>query len=373
MRIAIVVSNYSLGGAEAHALKLAKYFKNEKNFEVEYWVFSYGDGVTKLICEENNIPTRELTEFRSFKKFPKGIRDIGHYVKFVRQFKPNVVMSFNVLPNIWNGVISNFSGVKLSIWSQQSEINYSFQKPLERFALKKIGCFLSNAHHASDKLKRILPVNRSERDFHVVHNGIPNQIPKELPEYWSKRLKKEHFDFVVTMVANLTITKDHKTLIKAWKHVVDENLNRNPLLVLAGRKGEKTEEVKNLIASLNIENNVVLLGGVSDIPGLNMNSDLGVLSSRAEGLPNSIMEQMAVGLPIVGTSNDGIKEVVGREMEKYLSPAGDSRDLADKIILFMKDEKLRLSKGMQSQERIKRFFSLDKMNENTLKVIESYL
>ena len=113
MRIAIVVSNYSLGGAEAHALKLAKYFKNEKNFEVEYWVFSYGDGVTKLICEENNIPTRELTEFRSFKKFPKSIRDIGHYVKFVRQFKPNVVMSFNVLPNIWNGVISNFSGVNM--------------------------------------------------------------------------------------------------------------------------------------------------------------------------------------------------------------------------------------------------------------------
>lgn len=373
MRIAIVVSNYSLGGAEAHALKLAKYFKNDKDFEVEYWVFSFGDGVTKLICEENNIPTRQLTEFRSFKRFPRSLRHIGHYVKFVRQFKPNVVMSFNVLPNIWNGVISNFSGVKLSIWSQQSEINYSFKKPLEKFALKKIGCFLSNAHHASDKLKKSLPVKRSDKDFHVVHNGIPNQVEKELPEYWNAKLKKDQYDFVVTMVANLTITKDHETLIKAWKFVVDENSDRNPLLALAGRKGEKTEEIKQLIASLKIENNVVLLGGVLDIPGLNSSSDLGVLSSKAEGLPNSIMEQMAVGLPIVGTANDGIKEVVGKEMENYLSPISDCRGLADNINIFLRDEKLRIRIGKKSQERINKSFSLNKMNEDTLKVIDSYL
>jgi glycosyltransferase involved in cell wall biosynthesis len=372
MRIAIVVSNYSLGGAEAHALKLANYFNYDKNFEVEYWVFSEGDGVTKAICEENNILTRQLTEFRSFRKFPRNIRHIRHHVKLVRQFRPHVVMSFNLLPNIWNGVISNFSGVKLSVWSQQSEINYSFKNPLEKFALKKIGCFLSNAHHASDKLRKSLPVKRSDKDFHVVHNGISEQIVKESPEYWNIKLNKSQFDFIATMVANLTITKDHQTLIKAWKYVVDENLDRNPLLVLAGRKGEKTEEIKQLIASLKIDKNVVLLGSVTDIPGLNSSSDLGVLSSKAEGLPNSIMEQMAVGLPIVGTANDGIKEVVGKEMESYLSPISDYRKLADNINLFIRDEKLRIHVGKKSQERIKNEFSLNKMNEDTLKVIESY-
>jgi glycosyltransferase involved in cell wall biosynthesis len=373
MKIAIVVSDYSLGGAESHALKLAKFFKQVKHFEVEYWVFSEGDGTTKSICLEYGIETRKLTEFKSFKKFPFNVRDIGHYVKSVRQFKPDVILSFNVLPNIWNGIISRFSGVKLSVWSQQSEINYGFQNPLEKFALKKIGCFLSNAHHASNKLQEILPVKRSVSDFHVVHNGISEQIPKNSQEFWEEKLNRKNVDFIATMVANLTITKDHETLIKAWDLVVKENQDKKILLALAGRKGEKTELIEGLIKSYELEDSVMILGPVNDIPGLNKASDIGVLSSKAEGLPNSIMEQMILGKPVVGTANDGIKEVVGEEMIQYLSPIEDYRDLADKINLFISDEDLTNRIGEMSRKRICNQFSLDKMNNDTLSVIESYL
>ena len=370
MKIIIVVGAYFMGGAEFHAFKLAKYLK-KKGHLIEFWVFREGDGTTKKLCFDEKIPTKRITEFKEFLSGIKGIRQIFHYVKIVREFKPDAIISFNFGPNIWNGIVSKYAKVPCAIWSQQSVFNQDTRTYRMKNAVKNMSCFLSNAPHVSNELKKIFSF-RNSQDFKVVYNGIEQPIILKSRNEWRNTLSISQDCLTVTMVANLTEAKDHITLVKAWKIVVKES-SHDVVLVFAGRKGNQFENIQSLVNQYDLKNSIKIIGSIRDIAGLNAVSDLGVLSSKAEGLPNAVMEQMIMGLPIVGTANNGIREAVGLEMYKYLSPVNDAEDLASKILLFLNNSKLRKEVGLKNKRRIEDIFSVEKMGRKTLEIVQEYV
>jgi glycosyltransferase involved in cell wall biosynthesis len=373
MRIIIVVGSYNLGGAEFHAFKLAKYFKN-KGYTIEFWVFRTGDNTSRLLCKEAGVDTKVITEFNSFLPGVKGFLQRRHYKKIIKGYNPDVIISFNFVNNVWNGIIGNLAKVPVTIWSQQSEFKEDWDFNLASKAVENSTCFISNAQHVSLKLKNAIPVHRNTNDFHIVYNGIEEVVAKNTECFWMNKIQADRFGVIVTMVANLTKTKDHETLLKAWKGVLNLNTeNKSPLLVLAGRKGETTENIESLVKELELGYSVIILGSTNDVTGLNKISDIGVLSSKAEGLPNSVMEQMAAGLPIVGTGNDGTREAVGEDMWQYLSPIGDVQSLTNKLSNFINNKNLRREVGVLNKNRIDSHFSVEKMGEDTIRIIRKYL
>ena len=93
------------------------------------------------------------------------------------------------------------------------------------------------------------------------------------------------------------------------------------------------------------------------------------LCSNAEGLPNSILEAMYAGLPVVGTDIPGIKEAVGEENFKYLAPPEDFQTLSEKIILFYENNSLRKLVGDKNKERVLKEFPLIKMCKDTNQIM----
>jgi glycosyltransferase involved in cell wall biosynthesis len=85
--------------------------------------------------------------------------------------------------------------------------------------------------------------------------------------------------------------------------------------------------------------------------------DLFVLSSRREGLPNSILEAMAVGLPVVTTDVAGTSELVLHGHTGYVVPQGDVDQLAHAMVTLVADKQLRQRMGQAGRERIEREFS----------------
>jgi len=373
MRIAILFDSFSLGGAEFHAFKLSTYFTKELKQNVEIWVNFSGDGTIKKMCDAENIPVKIIGSFSGIAN-TLYFRQILHFKKAYRSFSPEVVISFNLLPNLLNSLVSKKAGVKCVVWSQQSVINYPFSSKAEKKALRNVDCFISNAFHASDLLQKV--TNQDQNKFFVVPNGIqmPNaQLSKE--EWWSRiGISKE--DFKVVMVANLTETKDHLTLLKSWKIVVDHLLRDhgiNPILILAGRSGNTINEIQRYILDNNIYKYVRLIGPVDDISGLNLSMDLAVLSSKAEGLPNSIMESMACSLPVVGTDIPGIREAVGEQNFEFLAQVEDEKGLAEKIIQFATNKDLCKRIGVLNKSRIETNFTVEKMGNDTFQIIQSKL
>jgi len=177
------------------------------------------------------------------------------------------------------------------------------------------------------------------------------------------------------MVANLTIYKDHLTLLKAWRLVVDRlsSRGRRAVLVLAGRFEETHAALEQLGAELGLRQSLAFLGGVADISGLLRAVDLGVFSSRSEGCPNGILECMAAGLAVVATEIPGIREAVGPDGDRFLAPPGDAGALATQIVRLALKPELRAQVGELSRGRIQAEFSPSQSCRKTSEIISGQL
>jgi glycosyltransferase involved in cell wall biosynthesis len=371
MRTIILLDALSLGGAEKQALLFGAWLQNEKKCTVEIWHFMPGDGSAKIVCDRYGLKTREIGYFRGLAKYlyPK---QIWEYSKLFGSFKPDLLLGYTNQPDLLLGLIWKKAGAKYFIWGQQGieAGGYKFDKKADRIALDNTPIFISNSVNGADFL--INEVKVPKEKIQVIYNGPEKLEPLFSREKWRKKLGIESSDFVGLMVAHIALRKDHNTLIKAWKIVNDElrPIGVRPVLILAGMLGNATQELLTLAMELEIFGNVKFLGNVKDITGLNLASDIHILSSNTEGLPNSLLEAMSLKLPVVGTDIPGIVEAVGTENLAFLSKPKDFEGLAENIMKFATNQHLISKVGEQNALRISEHFSLDRMCEEHWKIIQ---
>jgi glycosyltransferase involved in cell wall biosynthesis len=89
--------------------------------------------------------------------------------------------------------------------------------------------------------------------------------------------------------------------------------------------------------------------------------DIAVLTTRGEGISNSIMEYMALGKPVIATDCAGNREIIEDGVSGFLIRPADVRGLAAKINHLLQDEGKRSRMGQAGALRIQKDFSLEKM------------
>jgi glycosyltransferase involved in cell wall biosynthesis len=151
--------------------------------------------------------------------------------------------------------------------------------------------------------------------------------------------------FVVTCVAEFTPAKNHAQLLAAWPEVVRQAPQAHLLLVGDGQLRVDIER-KALERAVP---NVQFLGFRRDIPALLAGSDVFVLPSRREGLPRSVLEALAAGVPVVATDVRGNRDLVEDGKRGFLVPVGDAPGLARALLTLARDEALRRRMGKEGQ------------------------
>ena len=116
-----------------------------------------------------------------------------------------------------------------------------------------------------------------------------------------------------------------------------------------------------LAASLRISKQVLFLGNRKDIPQVLQALDLFVLSSTSEGLPLTVLEAMAVGLPVVATRVGGIPEVVVEGQTGFLVPPGKVEAMAQKIQQLLEDKEQAAQMGQAAAQQVRLNFDLKRM------------
>jgi glycosyltransferase involved in cell wall biosynthesis len=119
--------------------------------------------------------------------------------------------------------------------------------------------------------------------------------------------------------------KDHSTLIRAA--AILRERGHDFVVLVAGRTGNKSQELEGLLNRLGLEANIRLLGFRSDVPDLLVAADCFVFPSLYEGLGGALLEAMALRVPIVATSIPTTIEVVGEAAA--LVPPGDEAAVAE--------------------------------------------
>jgi glycosyltransferase involved in cell wall biosynthesis len=161
-------------------------------------------------------------------------------------------------------------------------------------------------------------------------------------------------DVAIIQVARLNVLKDHPTAIRAMAQLV--TCCPRAKLLLVG-DGEERPKIEALVAELGISSQVKLLGTRRDIAGLLSAADVFLLSSISEGIPLTLIEAMAAGLPCVSTAVGGTPEVIVDGQTGLLAEAANPTDVAAKLKRVVEDHACRTTLGAAGRARSRSRFS----------------
>jgi glycosyltransferase involved in cell wall biosynthesis len=206
----------------------------------------------------------------------------------------------------------------------------------------RVTCVSESVANAATSAKMV-----SHDKLIILPNGV--RLPPSIPN----RRDEEHSPFLWIAVGRLAPVKDYPTLFRAFA-----TLRGSPRLVIAGA-GPEEIALRDLAVNLGIEERVEFAGYRLDIHSLLVKADAFVLSSLWEGLPVSVLEAQAAGLPVVATDAAGTREAVLAGQSGLLVPVGGSAALSSAMNQIMDSPReMRRSMGDCGKQFIQQRFSL---------------
>jgi sugar transferase (PEP-CTERM/EpsH1 system associated) len=175
---------------------------------------------------------------------------------------------------------------------------------------------------------------------------------------------------VVGSVTRMQEVKDPLTLARAFVKLLKRGVEAR--LVLVG-DGALLEEVRWILDQGNASGHVTFAGSREDVPELLRSFDVFALSSRVEGISNTILEAMATGLPVVATRVGGNEELVEDGVTGTLVPPRDPEALAYALARYVGSARLRREEGLRARSRAEQEFGLDGMVARYLGVYDGLL
>ncbi len=140
--------------------------------------------------------------------------------------------------------------------------------------------------------------------------------------------------------------------------------------VIAGQ-GDLRPELEAQVRVLGLQEAVVFLGQVSDVPALLGRLDAAVLTSESEGLSNSLIEYGLAGVPAVAFDVGGNSEVIADGRTGFLAGPGNVADMADKVLRLLQDAARRREMGAAAARHCRETFAADRVADLTVDFLAS--
>ncbi|MDD2272142.1 MAG: glycosyltransferase [Desulfuromonadaceae bacterium] len=309
-RVLFVVLQLDAGGSERVVFDLARSLDSD-TFEVFIATFKGGvlAGPLKKICKDVIFVEKK-----------QGL-DISAMFKLANIIKDNfidVVNAHHYMPCFYSFLGTRVINSKRLIYTEHSvpeveDIVNSVHGKIFYWMLYRINAVVGVSKAIAGKFREMYPCHANK--FHEILNGVDIEKYKgkgareEVRSRWG--LAKEHF--VVGTVANFRKVKNHACLVRAAGRLKDSHPQLRLFFVGTGFPGDtenSEDEVRTLIRSLGLQDRVVLAGYQENIPEILSALDAFCLPSFSEGLPVSLLEAMAAGVPVIGSEVKGIVEVI---------------------------------------------------------------
>ena len=310
---------------------------------------------------EREIPILFL-DCRTLKDLPKALI---HWSKWIRDQRPDVLQTFLFHANFLGRIAGRLAGVPVVI---------SAIRVAERFA--KWHLWLDAL--TSGWVDRYVCVSNSTADFSVTRGllppgkiiVIPNgvDVGSDCRRDRMARRSGETLDGGreevlgngrrVTFVGRLVPQKGVDVLLQSaatWLPLFPD-----AVLQIVG-DGPQKPRLTNLAVRLGIDGRVVWLGYRSDVPSILRATDLFVLPSRWEGMPNALLEAMAAGCPVVASDVEGVAETLGDQCREQLVPPGDPAALSRAVVRMLSDPGHAAELGNRNLRRATEHFRWDRV------------
>ncbi|MDC7230361.1 MAG: glycosyltransferase family 4 protein [Sphaerochaetaceae bacterium] len=229
-------------------------------------------------------------------------------------------------------------------------INWLVFYPIERFLARWTDALLIMNEEDFRRAKKF-KLHRSGMIYKVPGVGIDLKKIQDasILNDIKDELKIENESVLCISMGDLIKRKNYQIAIIAFKKLPD-----NVHYLICG-KGPELKNLQELAKSLGIQNRIHFLGFRTDIVSLLKQSDIFILSSLQEGLPRSLMEAMACGLPCVVSNIRGNVDLIEHNFNGYLCDPKKADDYANAISMLVKDTNRRDAMGTENSKRILRY------------------
>lgn len=339
---ALSSGEFSYAGMEKMMVWLGNSLAN-KGFDITFCTFydtsrcnGYSDKVKSIelgLTYSNSFIKRNFYTFIYGTKKLRSLYKKGDY-DYVISFGDTIF--FNIL------LIKLFYKINL-ITSERGDPYHSanFLERLRRMLLKYSEVIVFQTNGARDFFPESI-----KRKSIIISN--PVTIPKE---QWNQFNARERIVFV----GRIDFWQKRPDLLLKAFAIVHKKF-KNYLLDICG-SGSEIERLKNLADELNISDFVVFHGAVNNVNDFLLGAEIFVLTSDFEGIPNALLEAMAIGMPVVSTdcSPGGAAMLIDSGNNGLLVPKGNINSIAEAICYLIDNKKIASSMAIQARETMKQY------------------
>ena len=291
--------------------------------------------------------------------------NVMRLVRLMRKVRPTIVHSRN-----WGGIeavlAARIARVPVAVHSEHGyELDMAAGLRLRRRLLRHAMYRMANAVGAvTHDLCRYHAAQAwwSPQAINVLYNGVDAQEfsrQESARDSVRERLGVPKDALVVGSVGRMVPLKNFVTLLKAAEALVPDMPS---LYVILGGSGPELPRLQDYAAnSQQLAGRVVFPGAVDRVTDLFNGMDIFVLPTLMEGMSNTLLEALAVGLPAVATRVGGNPEVVAEGVCGYLFAPQDVSGLVAHLRALLPDPELRMVLGKAARDRVLRHFSLERM------------
>jgi glycosyltransferase involved in cell wall biosynthesis len=340
-KVLIVLPALGTGGGEKLALDVAMNI-DKSMFDVAVMSLLPKRGMLfEKIAEEKDIKIFYLN-----KRLGVDISIMLQAFRIIKQFKPDIINThLRVVPYILPAAV--LCRVKKKFHTVHSVANKEASgllKVLMKFAYKICG-FIPVA--ICDYVKQTICSEYGiiEEKVPCIYNGVDTKNFYNISHNMNKEIK-------LITTGRMEKVKNHKLMIDAFVQVCKEH--DNVTLTILG-DGELRNDINEKIIQHGLQDRVILKGIVKDIAGELNKADIYIMSSDYEGLPLSVLEAMACGLPVVTTKAGGVIDIVKNNKNGLLVEVGNEKQLVDAMNKLIVRPKLRKKMGEVSLEYSRKY------------------
>jgi glycosyltransferase involved in cell wall biosynthesis len=369
-----IIDSFEQGGTERQALQLVRLLQSSGRYRVHLACLQ-NRGI--LRSEADHLGLGEIEEYplNSFYD-PNFIAQLRRLVGFLKNEEIKLIHTHDFYTNIFGMTAASMARVPARIASKRETDGFRspMQKRVERGAYKLARAVVVNAAAIREQLIKE-GVNATK--ISVLYNGLDLDRVKPTPEFQREQvldslgLRVRSEQHIVTIVANLQHeVKDHPTFLRAAARVHADI--PEAVFVIAG-EGDLMDSLRELGKRLGVEKNTFFLGRCEKVADLLAVSDVCVLSSKAEGFSNSILEYMGAGRPVVVTDVGGAREAVNEGENGYIVQAGDDQAMAERITLLLREPERARQMGRRGRTVIEERFSCEAQLNQALALYDRLL
>lgn len=342
MKIMHFLQSPFFSGAENVVCQIIKMLETEKDLD---FVYCSPDGQIRSALEERGIKFHPIEQFSI-----SGLKSV------LREEKPDIVHAHDMRASF----IAAMSCSSERLISHLHNNNFTNRNLNIKSIAYTIPAFRSS---------HIFYVSQSAYKGYYFHNWFKRKssvlynVIKVSDLYNKMTFDLQDYNYDVVFLGRLTAPKDPLRLVDVIKCAVDQKPDLKVAIIGTGDLQKETQEKSTM---LGLQTNIEFLGYLSNPSKILHDAKLMLMTSLWEGTPMCALEAMALGVPIVTTPTDGLKELVVHGVTGYLSDSNE--ELANYIIQITSDNEVYQLMHRASKERSDILNDISKYKEEILKI-----